>query len=416
MSNIGWVGLGKLGLPCAVALDAAGHSVVGYDVSDAPAEYLRERNVPYREAGLPELLARHGVKTVDTIETVVEHADVVFVAVQTPHERAYDGTVPAPSTTADFEYGYLVSAVRAIADEARRQRKLIELVIVSTVLPGTFDRQLRAVCNEYVVPVYNPFFIAMGTTVADFTHPEFVLLGVDDREALGAVVGVYSALHDAPIRVVSIESAELTKVAYNVSLSAKIAMANYVGEICHKTGADADEVAESLALATDRIVSPRYMRAGMGDGGGCHPRDLIALSNLAERLQLSHDLARSLMDARELHSAWLAELTQHWSQVSRLPIVVLGKAYKPETDLTAGSPAALLVDQLATNGAELVDWWDPHVDDVPPTHYDAAVWFVATAHSLFAEWAYPRGSVVLDPFGIVPRVIDGVTVVPIGRK
>jgi UDPglucose 6-dehydrogenase len=228
-----------------------------------------------------------------------------------------------------------------------------------------------------------------------------------------SVTEVFEKVHDRPLRVVSIESAELTKVAYNVYLSAKIAFANYIGEIAHKTGADADEVTDSLALATERILSPRYMRAGMGDGGGCHPRDLIALSHLAERADLSFDLAGALMSAREEHSSWLAGLARDWARTVRLPIVVLGRAYKPESNLCLGSPAALLVSQLRTPKAT-PESWDPHIDTAPaPSH--RAVFVVATKHAEFATFDYPPGSVVLDPWGYVEDR-PGVTVVRIGRK
>lgn len=414
--NVGWVGLGKLGLPCAVALDAAGHDVVGFDVSEAPRRHLTERSVPYREEGLDELLAGHGVKVASSIADVVAHAEVVFVAVQTPHHPGFDGTKPAPAERRDFEYGHLISAVREVCAEANTQERPIVVVVVSTVLPGTFARALRPLQSMWARLVYNPFFIAMGTTVADFVRPEFVLVGNDgDDMPYLQLARVYAAVHDRPIRVVSIESAELAKVAYNVFLSVKIVFANYIAEICHKTGADADEVTGSLALATDRIVSPRYMTAGMGDGGGCHPRDLIALSWLAERLDLSHDLADDLMAAREAHSGWLASLVAEWHHLTGLPVVVLGRSYKPETNLTLGSPARLLEWQLTHEQRLEVEVWDPHVDDDQPPLHIPSVFVVATRHDAFAGLLIPAGSVVVDPFGYMPERAS-VTTIRVGRK
>jgi UDPglucose 6-dehydrogenase len=419
--KIGYVGLGKLGCPCAVALDAAGHEVIGYDVSPEPARYLEERKVPYLEEGLADLLVDHTVTVAPSIDALVAAGpEVIFVAVQTPHAPDYDGTKPAPAERRDFEYGYLVAAVRAVATATLRHGHEVTIVIVSTVLPGTFNAHLRALANPFATLTYSPAFIAMGTTVADFTNPEFVLVGADDPIHAEPLAEVFGKVHDRPLRVVSITSAELTKVAYNVYLSAKIAFANYVGEIAHKVGADADEVTGSLALATDRIVSPRYMAAGMGDGGGCHPRDLIALSSLAERHSLSFDLADALMSAREAHSGWLAGEVASWSALTGLPVVVLGKAYKPETNLVLGSPAALLMHQIKAMGVKRVGQYDPHMGSGSAEVFkawtsDPAIYFVATKHARFLDAEFPPGSVVLDPFGFMPDRL-GVTLVRIGRK
>lgn len=416
--RIGYVALGKLGLPCAVALDAAGHDVIGYDVSPEPARYLAERQVPYLEAGLPELLADHTVTVADSITALVAaKPEVVFVAVQTPHAPDYDGTKPAPPVRRDFEYGYLVDAVRAVARAAADLRHEVTIVVVSTVLPGTFNAHLRALANPWATLTYSPAFIAMGTTVADFTHPEFVLVGADRDQDAEPLRDLFAKVHDRPLRVVSITSAELTKVAYNVYLSAKIAFANYVGEIAHKVGADADEVTGSLALATDRIVSGRYMTAGMGDGGSCHPRDLVALSHVAERLGLSFDLADALMSAREAHSSWLAREVAGWAALTGLPVVVLGKAYKPETNLTVGSAATLLVHQLRSllPATVRLTHWDPHVDGDASAEGHQAVYVVATKHDAFTDLDIPAGSVVVDPFGFMPDR-PGVTLVRVGRK
>jgi UDPglucose 6-dehydrogenase len=406
--NVGWVGAGKLGLPCALAVNAAGHKVTVTDVNPEVAGYLTNRKVPYLERRVPELLETHSVEWRDTTSEVVAESDVVFVAVQTPHAPHRDGTHPLDGDKADFEYGYLIQAVREVCAAAT---KPTTVVVVSTVLPGTFNRHLRHLSTANTTLVYNPFFIAMGATVDDFLTPEFVLLGVDESHHTLLLRNLYESLHDRPIRHMSIESAELTKVAYNTFIGLKVAFANLLGEVCDKTGADVDDVTDALCAATDRVISPRYMRAGMGDGGGCHPRDNLAMSWLADRLDLHHDLFATLMQARENHSAWLADMARNWSNLTGLGVVMFGKSYKPGTNLTVGSPAALLAHQL---GDELTGWWDPWVDEGswPP---ERAVYVIATQHTVFAGWEYPTGSVVLDPFGYVPDV-QGVTVVRPGRK
>jgi len=409
VAAVGWIGLGKLGAPCAAALaHHGGHDVSGYDVRGTHED-------DYDFESLPP------VKLLGSVEDVVDSTDdVVYVAVQTPHSHRYGGEAPTPTEPRDFEYAYLVNAVKAVCDASAKLRKPITLAIVSTVLPGTFNRYLRPLMHALVLPVYHPFFIAMGTVVDDFVKPEMTLFGVDaeDADAVDDVRALYAPFHDAPAPVMSIESAELTKVAYNTFIGTKIAFANQLAELCEHTGADVDQVTDALALGTDRIISPRYLRAGMGDGGACHPRDNVALSAVAERYDLSTNYMDFLVRAREQHTRWLVSLIDHWADLTDLPILVLGKSYKPEIDMLAGSPALLLGYYL--NETRTFTQLDPLVSpvDADVMEYRLAtphVYFVATAHAVFANLSYPVGSVVIDPFGYV-EVPSGVTLVRPGRK
>jgi UDPglucose 6-dehydrogenase len=144
--------------------------------------------------------------------------------------------------------------------------------------------------------------------------------------------------------VTTIKTAELTKVAYNTFIGLKIAFGNTMMEICEKTGADVDDLVDALSLATERVISPAYLRGGMGDGGGCHPRDNIALSWLARELGLSYDLFEALMICRERQTEWLADL------IPAGEVEIQGKAYKPGTNLTVGSPALLMASMLTERG------------------------------------------------------------------
>lgn len=414
--RVGFVGLGKLGLPVAYAIAAHGHRVVGTDANPAVKEYIDSRRVPYREEGLQPLLDSCVVGWRDSVRHVVDDSDIVFIAVQTPHDPAYEGVTPAPERRKDFEYGYLEQAYRAVCNEVEAPTTV---VVISTVLPGTMRQRVLPQChNPAVATVYNPFFIAMGTTVADFLRPEFVIIGEQRPGDADDLVALYESIHDRPLVRKSIESAELVKVAYNGVISAKIVLANWIGEICEKTGADADEVHDALSNATERLWSPRYFRAGMGDGGGCHPRDNIALSWLAERLDLSVDVGGFVTAAREAHVGWLAQMAEDWSDLTGLPIVVLGAEYKPDSDLTTGSPSRLLADRL---GCDLRS--DPmqmvYVDrlggESRPAPSPKAVYVIGCKHSRYAETQFPQGSVVLDPFGYIPDQ-PGVTVKRIGRK
>jgi len=421
--TIGWMGLGRLGLTCALALAEHGrHRVVGYDCDSRPYDILAGAAQPHEEEGLPELVQGndprkgYGLELVgDTYDLVQEVGDgIVFVSVQTPHDPRYGGETPMPGRPVDFEYGYLIQAVRDLAKAAEEQDKRLTVVVISTVLPGTTRAHLAPLCGPNLRLVYGPYFIAMTTTLRDFLHPEFVLLGSDDPAALADVADLYATLHDRPVHAVSIESAELLKVAYNTFISMKIVFANALMEICHKTGADVDHISDGLALATDRITSAAYLRGGMGDSGGCHPRDNQAMSWLADRLSLSVDLMGFVSRAREAQSAWLADLVEHWHQLTRLPITLLGKAYKPNVSLTNGSAGLLLAHQLRARGLP-VEHWDPYVDGTPFEPGSARVAVITTRHDVFRGMPFYPGSVVLDPHGYMPDQ-PHVTTIRIGRK
>lgn len=415
--NVSWVGLGKLGLTCALALEKhGGHQVIGYDPSPRAAQILAGEAPPPEEAGIETLLDGATLKLAASPAELVAATDgIVMVSVQTPHDPRYGGEAPIVEQPVDFEYGYLIQAVRDIAVAAEEQDKPITIVVISTVLPGTTRAHLAPLCGRNVKLVYGPYFIAMTSTLSDFLNPEFVLLGSDDEDALTQVEALYRTIHNRPVHAVSIESAELTKVAYNCFISMKIVFANMVMEICQKTGADCDTVADGLALATDRITSPAYMRGGMGDSGACHPRDNQAMSWLAQRLDLSVDLMGYVSEAREKQSAWLADLVEHWHRMSGLPIVLLGKAYKPNVSLTNGSAGLLLAEQLQARGLD-VEHHDPFVDgNVTDESLTPAVYVVTTKHDCFTEYGIPPGSVVIDPHGYMPDQ-PGVTTIRIGRK
>lgn len=411
--KIGFVGLGKLGLPCALAIEAhGGHQVFGTDASEQVLENVRRRHIPYREVGAQELLDRTNLRLC-SVRQMVEECDIVFVAVQTPHDPRFEGITPLPDDRADFDYKYLVEAIREIAQAALESKRQVIVAVISTVLPGSIAREVRPLLNDFTKLCYNPFFIAMGTTIHDFMHPEFVLMGCDSVEAAARMKEFYATLHDAEVFETSLESAELTKVAYNTFIGLKIVFANTLMEICEGTGANVDDVSDALSLATTRLISPKYLRAGMGDGGGCHPRDNIAMSFLARKLGISYDLFESLMRSRERQTEWLANLAIQKASELGLPIVILGKAFKPETNLTVGSPAVLLENLLLSRNVE-VSSFDPYIDPPESMPEVKAVFVVATKHEAFADWPYLEGSIVLDPWGYVPDR-SGLLVKRIGR-
>ena len=418
--NVGIVGLGKLGTPVALALALKGHDVMGYDIDPSR---MQKESFPHRELGPNgepsiEPLLRESTLRFGTLDEVVEHAEIIFVAVQTPHEAEYEGVTRLPDERVDFDYTWLRMAVGDVSQAIGRLGRDRVVIVISTVLPGTIRREILPLVNDHVKLCYNPFFIAMGTTIQDFLNTEFVLFGMRDPEAAEKAKALYATLHDRPMYETSIENAELIKVAYNTYITMKVSFANVLMEICHKVdGCDVDGVTDALALGTQRLLSPRYMRGGMGDGGGCHPRDNIALSWLAREIDLSHDWFESIMITRERQTDWLADLmAEHHARrgFAGKRVGIYGKAFKAGTNLTVGSPATLLANLLRERGFE-VEQYDPHVDGDTSPFTEAGVYFVATRHDEFArpDFEYPAGSVVLDPWRFVPPRPD-VEVIHIG--
>jgi len=410
--NIGFVGLGKLGLPVALAIESKGHNVAGNDIDPRVAEIIAKKRLPYKEVYAQELLEKSSIKLL-SLSDLVRFSDIIFVAVQTPHDPKFEGITRLPSERMDFDYSYLKRGVKDLSKVIYEVEKPQVVAIISTVLPGTIEREVKPLTNKYVKLCYNPSFIAMGTTIPDFLYPEFVLLGVDDKETAEIVKSFYRTITDAPIYECSIREAECIKVFYNTFISTKIAFANTIMEICGKIGADCDVVMNGLFLAKKRIISQNYMMGGMGDGGGCHPRDNIALSWLAKKLNLSYDWFEHIMIARERQTEWLAEIIKDYYGRYKLPIIILGKAYKPETNLTVGSPSILLKNILSEEKLD-VKIYDPYVDGGMPDFNEPSIFFIGTKHEVFKELKFPKGSIVIDPWRYIPKR-EGIIVKWIGK-
>ena len=416
--NIGFVGLGKLGLPCGLAIEQKGHIVFGIDPGPLTKQVIETRTLAYLEEGAQSALEASNIKLVD-MSFVVREADLIFIAVQTPHDPRFEGVTPISNEREDFNYSYLCAAVESLCQEIQAQGIEKDIVVISTVLPGTMQKYIRPIIQRHNVEdkfhlVYNPFFIAMGTTMRDFLHPEFILMGADSEFTANKVKAFYASIHDKPVFQTTVENAELIKVIDNTFIGMKIAFANTVMEICHKTpGTDCDQVVNAISLATERLLSPKYLRGGMGDGGGCHPRDNIALSWLAKELNLSHDMFEDIMIAREDQTKWLTDLiVEHLD----LPLILMGWSFKPNTNIIVGSPARLLSYYLNERGIAH-EVYDPIVCDTIPgslAKNEPALFFVSTQHDIWKTFEFPNGSTVIDPFRYLHGNKSITKYVPIG--
>lgn len=404
--KVGFVGLGKLGLPVALAISSKTHTVCGYDIDPSISDYLSQKSIPYLEADIDKFFESGRIDLKPSVEEVVSCADIIFIAVQTPHEPLYEGVTRIPEARENFDYKHLQHAFKEVSKAALKIKKSIIVTIISTVLPGTLREVIFPHSNDYISICYNPFFIAMGSTIQDFLDPEFVLLGSESGDPENIMKDFYATIHSRSVYTTNIENAELIKVAYNTAISAKISFANTLMEICSKSpGLNVDEVMDGLLLSSKRLFSPAYLRGGMGDGGGCHPRDNIAMSWLAQRLNLSFDLFDALMTQRQAQTEWMASVIEKISMQHRdqgaTYVCLLGLAFKPNTNIITGSPARLLSGMLDERGI-VHAVYDPHVG-AEVDDFKVGVYFVATKHDEFMDFNFPRGSVVLDPFRYIPQ-------------
>jgi UDPglucose 6-dehydrogenase len=399
--NIGFIGLGKLGLPCAAAMSIkTGKTINGFDVNPNIQQYIDDRKTPYIEGELEDYLANAQFSIKDSIDSVLDSSDIVFVAVPTPHIERFEGNCPIPDDRADFDYSYLKDVAVKINDYlSKNTDKNLDIVIISTVLPGTIRSQILPLLTSIrdgVNLFYNPYFIAMGTTIHDFLNPEFILIGRVSEDS-SRLVSIYKTFLSCPIVEITLESAELTKVAYNTFIGMKIVFANTLAEITEKIGGHVDEVTNTLSLANNRIISNKYMKAGMGDGGGCHPRDQIAMSWLANELDLSFDIFEMIARARDNQSLYFAETLKKLQVERNQRVVILGNSYKKNVGITIGSPSVLLQHYLKELDVDFITF-DPLQKEEELVCDGPNIFFVATPHDVFKNLSLPMNSLVVDPW------------------
>ena len=375
-TRIGFIGLGKLGLPCAETIAEKGFDVTGYDTGRVSTDLTIK----------------------ETIKDLVSDRDIVFVAVPTPHEEGYDGRQPTSHLPIkDFNYDTVKRVITKCDEHMTREQTL---VLISTVLPGTIRRELAPLMHNTGL-VYNPYLIAMGTVAEDMVNPEMIMIGTEwglkgelCRQRSELLESFYNTVCDNYPRVEfgTWEEAESMKIFYNTFISNKIAMVNMIQDVAQRLGnMDVDRVTKALAKSTQRIVSPRYMKAGMGDGGACHPRDNIALRWLAQDLGLGYDLFEGIMTAREKQAENMAlAILEHGKN-----IFFTSDSYKPGTALVDGSYSLLVQHYVNKHGGMIVDGMDEPVEVVVRVHESDEI----TADDktvIFDPWrSYPKAANVV---------------------
>ncbi|HEY3920570.1 MAG TPA: UDP-glucose/GDP-mannose dehydrogenase family protein [Gaiellaceae bacterium] len=349
MARVGIFGAGWVGLVTGACFAELGHEVVIRDVVPDKIEALRRGEAPFHEDGIPELLEKNRERLSFTLEpSDVADCEFLFVCVDTP---------PTYSGDADL------SRVWTVVDELPELSGHTILVMKSTVPVGTGDKVRHGLDGRglsHVGYVSNPEFLAEGSAVRDFMHPDRIVVGAFDEADGVAVASLYASL-EAPVVRSDVNSAEMIKLAANAFLMTRISFINEIANVCEATGADVVKVAEGIGL--DHRLGPHFLRAGIGYGGSCFPKDSLALKQLASNSGYHFQLLSAVIEVNELQKRRvIGKLKRHLGSLRGKKVALLGLAFKPDTNDMREAPSIVLASRLLAEGAE-VRAWDPVVTD-----------------------------------------------------
>lgn len=343
------IGLGYLGATTAVAFAKLGHQVVGLDSDPKKLAILQSGKVPFYEPGLEVALTE--VLTAGNLKFQAEHdqdsgsADIHLLCVGTPQSKTGLGA----------DTSYLFSAVEALAPFLKED----SVVVGKSTVPVGTAKELRNFLADRVnfQPhlAWNPEFLREGTALQDTLEPDRIVLGVDDPWSEKMLRTLYAPIQNVPILSVDIPTAELVKVAANSFLATKISFINAMAEVAEVAGADAVKLAE--AIGYDERIGNKFLKTGIGFGGGCLPKDIRAFSARAEELGVGKAVGflREVEEINLRRRSRVLEIAQEeLGSVVGKRVVMLGAAFKPETDDVRDSPAMAVAEQFWSAGANVV--------------------------------------------------------------
>ena len=368
--SIAVVGSGYVGLVAAACFAEIGHHVVCVDNDEAKVQMLREGGVPIHEEYLPELLNRHRANRVEftsDLTAATRGAHAIFIAVGTPQ-----------SDTGSAELSY----VDAVASEIARSIDSYKGIVEKSTVPVYTNVWIRRVLERNGVPqdlfdvASNPEFLREGTAVVDFLHADRIVLGAETEQGAAVLRAIYEPLtsgayyrsEDAvpgprtaddppPVLLTTTKAAEIIKHASNAFLATKISFINVVANICEAAGADVEEVARGMGL--DARIGPKFLRAGIGYGGSCFPKDVAAFRHVAEQMNVDFGLLEEVekINAEQKRRFFQKVRSALWTFRGK-QIAALGLAFKGGTDDIRESPALEIVELMLREGA-VVRAYDP---------------------------------------------------------
>jgi len=372
--SIAVVGSGYVGLVAAACFAEMGHSVICVDNDEAKVKLLRDGGVPIHEDYLPELLNRDRANKVEfttDLRDASQRSQVIFIAVGTPQSK---------TGSADLSY------VDAVASEIARSIDDYKVIVEKSTVPVYTNEWIRRVIERNGVPkelfdvASNPEFLREGTAVVDFLHPDRIVVGAENERAGSLLKSIYEPLTSGayyrsaqsvpgccgektppPILLTSTKAAELIKHASNAFLAMKISFINVVGNICEAVGADVEEVSRGMGM--DARIGPKFLRAGIGYGGSCFPKDVAAFRHVAEQLSIDFNLLKEVEGINhEQKQRFFQKVRSALWTFRGKRIGVLGLSFKGGTDDIRDSPALDIVEQLLKEGCT-VSAFDPAAMD-----------------------------------------------------
>ena len=402
MARLGIFGAGYVGLVTGACFAELGHDVVVRDVVPERIERLRAGEVPIYEPRLEDVLHRNRERLRFTLDVheAVDGAEFLYIAVGTP---------PTYSGDADL------SAVWAVVDELPPDVPGHPIVVMKSTVPVGTGEQVRARLDARglrdVGYVSNPEFLAEGSAVSDFMTPDRIVVGALDPEDAERVVDLHAGIRTEIVRT-DVPSAELVKLAANAFLSTRISFVNEIANVCELVGADVVDVARGVGL--DHRLGPHFLRAGIGFGGSCFPKDVTALKQLAGNSGYPFLLLQAVWEVNELQKRRVVQkLQKRLGSLRGRTVALLGLAFKPNTDDMREAPSRVIAYRLLAEGAE-VRGWDPvaQPDDLPGVEICGSVLDAvrgADAAVIVTEWPELRelASAEVRDAMAVPLIVDG---------
>jgi UDPglucose 6-dehydrogenase len=357
--RIAMIGTGYVGLVSGACFADFGHDVTCIDKDEAKIAGLHAGRMPIWEPGLEALVKsnveRGRLHFTTNLPEGVKGADAVFIAVGTPTRRG-DGHA---------DLTYVFAAVRELAGALDGPAVI---VTKSTVPVGTGDEISKILAEEGAPDgtsvASNPEFLREGAAIADFKHPDRIVVGAEDEQAREVLREIYRPLflNKAPILFTGRRTAELTKYAANAFLAVKISFINEIADLCEAVGADVQEVARGIGL--DNRIGPKFLHPGPGYGGSCFPKDTLALLKTAEKAGVEQRIVSTVVDVNDRRKESMAGrvVQAMGGSAEGKRIGVLGLAFKPNTDDMRDAPSIPLVNALLQQGASVIGF-DPAAMD-----------------------------------------------------
>ena len=350
--NISVIGTGYVGLVLGVCLADVGHQVICVDNDLQKLELLRSGKIPIYELGLAGHLAsackKDNIRFTAELSEALEAPDVLFLCLPTP-----------PGKGGQADRSILSGVVEALAPQLKHST----VVVTKSTVPVGTTQQVQAIfdqkCQVPVSVVSNPEFLREGEAVKDFLHPTRIIVGTEDPEAAELMRRVYAPIlgRKGKFLVMDSRSAELTKYTANAFLAAKISFINEIAQLSEQLGADISAIYEGIGL--DPRIGTQYLRAGLGYGGSCLPKDVKALCHTAQDHGIQMKVLRAVDQVNEFQAtAFLQKLFEYFSSLEDKCIAVWGLSFKPGTDDVREAPSLPIVQQLLKKGAK-VKAYDP---------------------------------------------------------